>query len=179
MSEKRLCVVSGSFDPITNGHLSLIRKAARLFDNVRVVVCVNSAKGGLLPLEKRLLLIEDAVKDLPNVTADRSTGLFADYCHENGVAATVKGIRNAADLMYEMSLAKMNEAIALAKGHTFPETVYLSAEPKYEYCSSSFVREMLRYGEEVTPHVPNAALLQTFLEEEREKEKTEEKSKKL
>lgn len=159
MSSERLCVVSGSYDPITNGHIGLIRQTAKLFDRVRVVICVNSGKKELLSPEDRLLLVRDAVRELPNVTADCCEGLFADYCLKNNVAVTVKGIRNAADVAYEMSLAKMNEAIFRAKGFDPPETVFIPAEPKYEYCSSTFVREMLRYHEDVTPHVPNAALL--------------------
>ena len=166
MNEKGLCVVSGSFDPITDGHVDLIRRSARLFETVRVVICVNSGKKELLSPEDRLLLVRDAVRTIPNVQADICEGLFADYCHENGVAVTVKGIRNAADFTYEMSLSKMNEAIFLAKGYSCPETVFLPSEPKLEYCSSTFVREMLRYHEDVTPHVPNAALLLSLLNKE-------------
>lgn len=161
MSEKRV-VFSGSFDPITNGHVEMIRRAAAAFGSLCVVVCSNSSKGGLLTPAARKRLIEDAIADLPNVTADICDGLFADYCHANHVKVTVKGVRSAADYEYEHSLCRMNKAIFAAKGYEAPETVLLLADPRYEYCSSTFVREMLRYGEDCSRHVPNEALLRSL-----------------
>lgn len=157
--EEKRVVFSGSFDPITNGHVELIRRASEIFGSLCVVICVNSAKKGLLTPENRKALIEDAIADLPNVTVDICDGLFVDYCWENRVNVTVKGVRSVADYEYERSLCRMNEAIFAAKGYRAPETVLLQASAQYEYCSSTFVREMLRYGEDCSRHVPNAPLL--------------------
>lgn len=160
-------VIPGSFDPITNGHRELIRRAAELFDRVTVLICVNSAKKGILSPEARETLVKEAIKPFSSVTAQRYEGIFADYCHESGISVVVKGVRDMNDFAYEQSLLRMNEAIFSAKGYPCPETVFIPSDPRYSYCSSTFVREMLLYGEDCSAHVPNAALLERLYREEK------------
>lgn len=164
-------VIPGSYNPITNGHLDLIRRAAALFSEVTVLICVNSSKNVLLSADDRLALARDAVKALENVTVDVSDGLFADYCTAHGIGAVVKGVRSETDYRYETDLVGYNRAIFADNGSTPPETVFLPASADFAYCSSTFVREMLHYHHPVDAHVPNAALLEQLLCGRAQKEK--------
>lgn len=164
MSNKRtLAVIPGSYDPITNGHLDLIIRASKLFDEVTVLLCVNSSKRGFVDTETRKMLCEDAVKDLKNVRVDVCGGLFADYCHDNGINVVVKGIRNLSDYSYESELMLYNDRIFKDKNYNVPETVFLPSSHELSYCSSTFVREMLKYNENVEKHVPNVKLLLNYI----------------
>lgn len=95
----------GSFDPMTNGHLDIFRRAARIFDELVITVVVNPNKQGMFSIDERIALIEENVKDLPGVTVDRWTGLLVDYARENGVACILKGLRNSTDFDYELPMA--------------------------------------------------------------------------
>ncbi len=157
--KNKIAIIPGSYDPITTGHLDLIKRTALLFDEVIVLICVNSSKRGFVDAETRKFLAQDAVSALKNVRVDCCGGLFADYCHENGVTAIVKGIRNHTDYAYETELKTYNDQIFQDKYGTAPETLFMPSDPAYSYCSSTFVREMLKYNESVAKHVPNAELL--------------------
>ena len=138
----------GSFDPVTNGHLDIIRRAALLHDEVVVVVGANLAKHGLFTVEERVGMLEEVTSDLPNVSVGTFRGLLVDYCRTNGVSAIVKGLRAVSDFEYEMEMAQMNYRLAQI------ETLFMTANPLYSFLRSSLVREIATYGGDITSLVP-------------------------
>jgi len=141
-------VCPGSFDPITNGHLDVIERASHLFDEVVIAVLVNNSKSSLFTIEERIVLARDCVKHLPNVKVDMWSGLLVDYCRENKVDAIVKGLRAVSDFDYELQMAQMNLQL---KG---VDTLLMATKPAYSFLSSSLVREIARYGGDVSKLVP-------------------------
>lgn len=137
----RICVVPGSFDPFTLGHLDIVRRAARLFDKVYVAVMVNGGKQGNFAFEVRQKIAEVSCAGLENVEVIYSSGLLYELCESLGACAVVKGMRNSIDYSYECELAEINH-------HLSPllETVLLASRPELGYISSSYVRELVRYG---------------------------------
>jgi pantetheine-phosphate adenylyltransferase len=149
----RRVVCPGSFDPITRGHLDVITRASRLFDEVVVAVFVNPAKQGRFTPRRRLELAVDAVSGLPNVRVELAeTGLLADYCVAAGAEAVVKGVRGSADLDYELPMAAMNRHLGGV------ETVFLAADPALIHVSSTLVKEVAGHGGDVAPFVTPAVL---------------------
>ena len=138
----------GSFDPVTNGHVDIIKRAADIFDEVTVAVCNNPDKASLFALEKRLSLIEEACADMPNVKVDSFTGLLIDYCREHGIGIVVRGVRDMRDFDYEMELSD----IYYMTGEL--ESVFLPSRGKYAHVSSSMVRELIRGGRSIAEFVP-------------------------
>ena len=145
-------VCPGSFDPITNGHLDVIERASHLFDEVVIAVLVNNSKSSLFTIEERIVLARDCVKHLPNVKVDMWSGLLVDYCRENNVDAIVKGLRAVSDFDYELQMAQMNLQL---KG---VDTLLMATKPAYSFLSSSLVREIARYGGDVSKLVPAGVL---------------------
>lgn len=139
----------GSFDPMTNGHLDIFRRAARIFDELVITVVVNPNKQGMFSIDERIALIEENVADLPGVTVDRWTGLLVDYARENGVACILKGLRNSTDFDYELPMAGMNMHL------TGVETAFLTTAPQYSYVSSSLVKEVAKLGGDVSALIPH------------------------
>ena len=148
----RIAVCPGSFDPITLGHLDIIRRAAVLFDRVLVCVMTNGEKDrGMFPPQRRLELARLAVADLPHVEAELWQGLLADYARERGAGFLVKGVRCGADFDSEYQMAWINQSLAPDL-----ETVLLPARPEFIYFSSTMAREMIRYGQDLTRYLPSA-----------------------
>ena len=148
----RTAVCSGSFDPITLGHLDIIRRTAACFYRVWVCVSPNAAKKNqMFTPEQKLLLVRAAVAELPNVQAELWPGLLADYAAERGADAIVRGVRNATDWDVERELARINASI-----HPGLETLLLPAAAEYEHFSSSMAREMIRYGQPLEKYLPAA-----------------------
>jgi pantetheine-phosphate adenylyltransferase len=148
-----LAVCPGSFDPVTNGHVDVVRRASTLFDEVVVAVLGNPAKKGLFPLEERVELIRAALGDEPGVRVEAVTGgLLVDYCRSVGAAAIVKGLRSGNDFAYELPMARMNQHL------TGIETVFLTGDPAFEHVSSSLVKEVAGLGGDVTGLVPDVVL---------------------
>ena len=145
-------VCPGSFDPITNGHLDVIERASHLFDEVVIAVLVNNSKSSLFTIEERIVLARDCVKHLSNVKVDMWSGLLVDYCRENKVDAIVKGLRAVSDFDYELQMAQMNLQL---KG---VDTLLMATKPAYSFLSSSLVREIARYGGDVSKLVPAGVL---------------------
>lgn len=150
----RIAVVPGSFDPVTLGHLDVIERAARLFDEVHVVVVHNPAKEALLPIAQRVSLIEKSVQDArldgPIIVAAWSVGLLVDYCTDVGAQVLVKGIRSQIDVAYETPMAIVNRNLAGV------ETIFLLPNPANAHVSSSLVRQVAALGGDVSPYVPRA-----------------------
>ena len=141
-------VCPGSFDPVTNGHLDIIRRAARLHDEVVVVVGANRAKHGMVTVDERVAMLEEVTSDLPNVSVGTFRGLLVEYCRAHGVSAIVKGLRAVSDFEYEMEMAQMNYRLAEI------ETLFMTANPLYSFLRSSRVREIATYGGNVSSLVP-------------------------
>jgi pantetheine-phosphate adenylyltransferase len=148
----RKAVCPGSFDPITNGHIDVIERASGLFDQVVIAVLANSSKAGLFSIEERLVLAKDAVSHIPNVTVDTWSGLLVDYCKANNIGAIIKGLRAVSDFDYELQMAQMNLQL---KG---VDTLLMATKPAYSFLSSSLVREIARYGGDVSALVPAGVL---------------------
>lgn len=149
---RRIAVVPGSFDPITLGHTDVIARAAKMFDELHVVVVHNPDKHALLPIVKRVELIEQAVDGLGLaniVVAQWSMGLLVDYCADVEATVLVKGIRTSTDINYETPMAMVNRNLSGV------ETIFLMPEPGHSYVSSSLVRQVASLGGDVRPYVPH------------------------
>ena len=157
----KTAICPGSFDPITQGHLNIIERTARMFDEVIVLVLVNPAKNYLLTQQERLYYVRRATDAIPNVRAELFTGLVAEYARMVGAAALVKGLRAVTDSEYEMQQALTNKML-----NPQLETLFMISDAKYLYLSSSTVKEILRFGGNVESSLPPAVSeeLQTSLE---------------
>jgi pantetheine-phosphate adenylyltransferase len=144
----RRVIYPGSFDPVTNGHLDIILRAARLHDEVYVVVGANMAKEALFTVDERLAMLRDVTKSQPNVRVDKFRGLLVEFCQEHQIQAIVKGLRAVSDFEYEMEMAQMNYRLAEI------ETLFMTANPLYSFLRSSLVKEIARYGGDVSSLVP-------------------------
>ena len=148
----KIAIYPGSFDPITLGHLDIIRRAALCFDKVFVCVMDNcDKKSHMFPAEKRLEMLRRSVEELPNVEAELYRGLLADYAREKGGHVIVKGLRNATDFDLEYQMAAINRGIWAEL-----ETVFLPSSDEYPHFSSTRVREMIRYRQPLEKYVPRA-----------------------
>jgi pantetheine-phosphate adenylyltransferase len=148
----RRVVCPGSFDPVTNGHLDIISRAAMLYDEVVVAVVLNPNKTSLFTAAERVELIREATKGLGNVRVDRFEGLIVDFCRHNDISAIVKGLRAVSDFDYEMQMAQMNYSQAGV------ETLFMTTNPLYAFLSSSLVKEFAKFGGDVSGLVPPTVL---------------------
>jgi pantetheine-phosphate adenylyltransferase len=148
----RKAVCPGSFDPVTNGHLDIIARAASLFDEVTVAVLINKTKSSMFTVDERIDMLRGVVSAYPNVKVDSFHGLLVDYCQGNGIAAIVKGLRAVSDFDYELQMAQMNHRLAGV------ETLFVSTNPLYSYLSSSLLKEIATYGGDVSGLVPDTVL---------------------
>lgn len=138
---KKIAVYPGSFDPVTNGHLDIIRRSSRTFDKVFVAVLVNSSKTPMFSIQKRMEWIKREVSDLGNVEVDTFSGLLVDYMREKGAGIIIKGLRAVSDFEYEFQMALMNHKLSKDI-----ETLFMMTSAKYQYLSSSIVKEVARHG---------------------------------
>jgi pantetheine-phosphate adenylyltransferase len=145
----RRAVCPGSFDPVTNGHLDIIGRAARLFDGVVVAVLINQSKSGLFTLDERLDILAEVTKDYSNVRVEAFQGLLVNFCRANEIDVIVKGVRVASDFDYELQMAQMNIGLAGI------ETLFMPTNPQYSFVSSSLIKDVAKWGGDVTPHVPD------------------------
>lgn len=150
----RLAVVPGTFDPITNGHLDIITRAAKVFTEVNVVIMNNSAKNPLFTIEERIALIQEATKDLKNVKVEMSSGLMIDYAEKVGAVAVVRGLRAVTDFEYEMQITSMNRVL-----DENIETFFIMTKNQYSFLSSSIVKEVAKYGGNISELVPKTVEL--------------------
>jgi pantetheine-phosphate adenylyltransferase len=148
----RRVVYPGSFDPVTNGHLDIISRAARLYDEVIVAVLLNLSKSALFTVEERLDMLREVTAAFPNVRAASFDGLIVDFCKANDVSAIVKGLRAVSDFDYELQMAQMNYNQAGV------ETMFMTTNPLYAFLSSSLVKEFAKFGGDVASLVPKPVL---------------------
>lgn len=151
---QRIAVVPGSFDPVTLGHLDVIKRAAGLFDELHVLVVHNPAKSALLPIAERVSLLETSIQEAGSdgniVVASWSVGLLVDYATDVGASVLVKGIRSQVDVAYETPMAIVNRHLAGV------ETIFMLPDPAHAHVSSSLVRQVSSLGGDVSPFVPAA-----------------------
>ena len=145
----KTAIYPGSFDPITLGHLNIITRAARCFDKLIVCVMVNSQKNGLFTPEERVELIRKVVSQLPNVEVDASSVLLAEYARQRRARVIVKGLRAVSDFESEVQMAVVNRKL-----NPNVDTMFLPSNEKYTYLSSTVVKEMVRYGVELSDFIP-------------------------
>ena len=147
---ERKAVYAGSFDPVTNGHLNIIERAAKMYDELTVAIVVNPRKSGFFTVEERAEIMREVTSHIPNVKVDKFSGLLADYVNEKGFVAYVRGLRATTDFENELQMAQMNAH--LFTGET--ETVFLMTDPKYSYISSSIIKEVASLGGSVEGLIP-------------------------
>ena len=145
----KIAIYPGSFDPVTIGHLHIIRRAAKIFDKLIVCVMVNAGKNPMFTLEERVDFIRRVTADLPNVDVDASGDLLAEYAKEKGNCVIVKGLRAGSDFEYEFQMALINRKI-----NPDLDTMFLTAEHQYTYLSSSTVKELGAYGVDLSDFLP-------------------------
>lgn len=155
MSSSRLAVFPGQFDPITRGHLDIIRRGAKLFDELIVAVGVNPDKRELFTIDERVEMIRELMTDLPNVSCRKFSGLTANFVKSTGATAILRGIRDVSDLRYEFQLALANRAVGGV------ETVFIMTGDQYALTSSSLIRQIVTLGGDATqlaPLVPDSVV---------------------
>lgn len=144
----RRAVCPGSFDPVTNGHLDIISRASRLYDEVVVAVGTNMAKHGLFTVDERIEMLSEVTSAYGNVSVATFGGLLVDFCRANGISVIIKGLRAVSDFDYELQMAQMNYSMAGV------ETLFMTTNPLYSFLSSSLVKEIAKYGGDVSGQVP-------------------------
>ena len=141
-------VCPGSFDPVTNGHLDIISRTAAMYDEVVVAVLINVTKKSMFTVDERVEMLGEVTSQYGNVKIDRFHGLLVDFCAANGITAVVKGLRAVSDFEYEMQMAQMNYRMAKV------ETLFMTTNPQFSFLSSSLIKEIARYGGDVSGLVP-------------------------
>ena len=144
-------VYPGSFDPVTYGHLDIIKRAATMFDELTVVVSNNVAKSSLFSVEERVNMLKEVTKELPNVKVDSFSGLLIDYAKENKVNVSIRGLRAITDFEYELQIAQTNRKLSEGALDTF----FLTTSLEHSYLSSSSVREIAYFGGDISQCVPD------------------------
>ncbi len=146
-----IAVCSGSFDPVTYGHLDIIARGANIFDKVIVAVLINSKKNSLFSVEERVELLRQATADMKNVEVDSFDGLLIDYMNKKGAQVIIRGLRAVSDFEYEMQVASINKKL-----DENIETFFMMTNNQYSYLSSSIVKEVAKYKASVADLVPPA-----------------------
>ena len=147
---ERKALYAGSFDPLTNGHLNIIERAAKMYDSLTVAIVVNPNKSGFFTVDERVEIAKEVTGHIPNVKVDRFSGLLADYVNENGFVAYVRGLRATTDFENELQMAQMNARLFTED----TETIFLMTDPKYSFISSSLIKEVASLGGSVEGLVP-------------------------
>lgn len=144
-------IYPGTFDPMTYGHLDIIKRAANIFDEVVVSVLNNKEKTPLFSVSERVNILKEATKDIPNVRVESFEGLLTDYCKKIGVNVVVRGLRAVTDFEYELQMSQMNRKLS---NHRV-ETIYFNTTLKYSYLSSSAVKQIAQFHGDLTAFVPD------------------------
>lgn len=146
----RRVVCPGSFDPVTNGHLDIISRASRLYDEVVVAVLINKNKQSLFTVDERADMITEVTREYGNITVDKFYGLTVDYCRKQRIPVIVRGLRAVSDYEYELQMAQMNHRIAGV------ETLFMATNPEYAFLSSSLMKEVVKFGGDISGLVPDS-----------------------
>ena len=151
-------IYPGTFDPMTYGHLDIIKRAANIFDEVVVSVLDNKEKTPLFSVDERVNILKEATKKLPNVKIESFGGLLSDYCKEKNIYVVVRGLRAVTDFEYELQMSQMNRKLSDNK----LDTVYFNTSLKYSYLSSSSVKQIAQFGGDLTDFVPEFVALKLY-----------------
>lgn len=146
----KVAVYPGSFDPVTNGHLDIIRRASRIYDKLVVGVLINKTKNPMFNAKERVEMIRSVTKDLSNVEVETFSGLLVEFAEQHGAQVIVKGLRTVADFEYEFQMALLNKAL-----NPNCETIFMMTDTKYSYISSSMVKELAGFRGDLNGLVPN------------------------
>ena len=149
----RNVIYPGSFDPVTNGHLDLIKRASTIFDKVYVAVAVNSDKSPLFTIEERKQLLQDACVDFENVEIINFTGLLVDAVTKYEACAVIKGLRAVSDFEYELQMALLNREL-----NQQCETIFMAPNPKYTFVSSTIIKEIARHDGDISAYAPHVLI---------------------
>ena len=144
-------IYPGTFDPMTFGHLDIIKRAANIFDVLIVSVLDNKDKTPLFSVDERVNILKEATKDIPNVRIESFEGLLSDYCKEKEIGVVVRGLRAVTDFEYELQMAQVNRKLS----NHYVETVYLNTSLKYSYLSSSAVKQIAKFNGDLSAFVPD------------------------
>jgi pantetheine-phosphate adenylyltransferase len=144
----RRALCPGSFDPVTNGHIDIIGRVAKLYDEVVVAVFVNQSKSSLFTVDERLEMLTEVTAEYPNIAIDTFEGLVVDYCQAHDIPVIVKGLRAVSDFDYELQMAQMNRGLAGV------DTLFMPTNPEYSFLASSLVKEIAKWGGDVSSLVP-------------------------
>ena len=150
----KIAVYPGSFDPITNGHIDVIKRASKVFDHLIVAVLVNDSKKSMFTLDERLDILKHIIENLDNVSFDSFSGLLVDYCKEKQLSAIVRGLRAISDFEFELQMAQMNRQL-----YDETETVFFTTSEQYSYLSSSLVKEVAKFGGKIDGLIPDYAIM--------------------
>ena len=145
----RRAVCPGSFDPVTNGHLDIVGRASRLFDEVIIGVLINQHKTGLFTIDERIEMLREVTQAYGNVRVESFRGLLVDFCRAQEAAVVVKGLRAVSDFDYELQMAQMNIGLSGV------ETLFMPTNPQYSFLSSSLVKEVAKWGGDISTYVPD------------------------
>lgn len=146
---KKTAIYPGTFDPITNGHVDVIERSAALFDEIIVVIAVNSKKVTLFSENERADMVEESLKHLKNISVDITSGLVSEYAKEKHAVAIIRGVRALTDFEFEFQIALMNRKLQPSIN-----TIFMMPHEKYTYLNSSIIRELTRFGQDVSEFVP-------------------------
>jgi pantetheine-phosphate adenylyltransferase len=158
VSRVRAAIYPGSFDPVTYGHIDVIRRAAEMFDILHVAVLDNAAKTPLFSVEERVRMLRNVTRDIPNVVVESYQGLLVDYAKKNDIHISVRGLRAVTDFEYELQIAQTNKK--LSDGSL--DTIFLTTSLEYAYLSSSSVKEIAYFGGDISPCVPAEVAEQVY-----------------
>lgn len=142
-------IFPGSFDPVTNGHIDLIKRASKICDELLVTVMINDSKAPFIPLEERVELLKKVTKNIDNIKVCFNRGLLADFVKKENIDMIIRGVRSAADFEYEFQMSQANKALSDGV-----DTYFLATAPEYSYISSSAVREIVVFGGDISQFVP-------------------------
>lgn len=145
----KICIYPGTFDPVTNGHMDVVARAARMFDRVIMAVAANPGKAPFFSVAERVRLIEDNLAALPNVEASQFDGLLVEYARQRGAIAIIRGLRALSDFEFEFQMALMNRHL-----DSGIETIFVMTKDAYSYTSSRLVKQVSHFGANITPFVP-------------------------
>jgi pantetheine-phosphate adenylyltransferase len=145
----RRAVCPGSFDPVTNGHLDIVGRSSRLFDEVIIGVLINQHKTGLFTIDERIEMLREVTASYGNVRVESFRGLLVDFCRTQEAAVVVKGLRAVSDFDYELQMAQMNIGLSGV------ETLFMPTNPNYSFLSSSLVKEVAKWGGDISTYVPD------------------------
>jgi len=157
---KRIAIYPGSFDPVTNGHIDIVRRATSLFDEIIVAILLNPSKTALFSLEERMAMLKETMKDIPGVSFDTFGGLLVDYAQNRGAQAILRGMRAVSDFEYEFQLALMNRKL-----NRDIQTVFLMTGLRWIFTSSSIIKEAAQFGGDISDMVPpivNRKIIEKF-----------------